>query len=226
MRLYYMTSHEIATKHVLSERRMKLSRFHELNDPFEMKPHSLADKEMRRITEILEKKYFQHTGILCFSDNWRSPVMWAHYADKHRGVCLGFDVAKDEPDVVRQVEYNPERVKVLLDSQKELYGLDQNFIQTIIYTKAHEWAYEREWRVIGKLEHQDPATGYYFVDFGPKLILREVILGCRNDTPVGDIAKLARNNDASVRVCRARPAFQEFAMVENKRIKAINVHPR
>lgn len=125
-----------------------------------------------------------------------------------------------------RVDYNPERVKLVLDREKELYGLDQHFIHTLIYTKAHEWAYEHEWRVIARLEHQDPVTGHHFLDFGPKLTLREVILGCRNDTPVGAIAKLVHDNEASVRVCRARPAFQEFAMVENKRIKALNVHPR
>lgn len=107
MRLYYMTSHEIATNHILIQRRMKLSRFHELNDPFEMKPHSLADTEMRRITALLEREYFPHKGLLCFSDNWRSPVMWAHYADKHRGVCLGFDIAKNDPDEVRQGRLQP-----------------------------------------------------------------------------------------------------------------------
>lgn len=212
---------------MLPERRMKLSRFHELNDPFELKPHTLADKELRRITSLLERDYFSKKGILCFSDNWRSPVMWAHYAEKHYGVCLGFDVASDADDpTVRQVEYNPERVAFMLDREKELFGIDQHFIHTLLYTKAREWAYEREWRVIANLDHKDDATGFYYADFGPQLTLREVILGCRNPTPVGQLAKLVRNNYASVKVWKVRPAFQEFAMVENKSVKPINVSAR
>jgi hypothetical protein len=225
MRLYYMTSHEVATKHILTDRRMKLSRFHELNDPFELKPHSLADKEMRKITRIFQREYFPHKGVLCFSDNWRSPVMWAHYAEKHRGICLGFDVGKDDSSLVCQVEYNPKRVKFLLDREKESYGLDEHFVRTLIYTKAQEWSYEREWRAIATLEERDPATGYYFVDFGQQLALREVILGCRNETPVDDVAKLIRENDAPVRVFKARPALKQFAMVENKLVKAMKVLP-
>jgi hypothetical protein len=224
MRLYYMTSHRIAVDHILPERRMKLSRFHELNDPFELKPYTLEDKDLRKFTDTLEREYFSRRGILCFSDNWRSPVMWAHYAEKHQGVCLGFDVANDVDDpTVRQVEYNPERVRFMLDRDKELFGMDEHFIHTLLYTKAREWSYEREWRVIANLQQKDEGTGFYYVAFGPQLTLREVILGCRNPTPVGQVAKLARNNHASVRVCKARPAFQEFAMVENKSIKPISV---
>jgi len=227
MRLYYMTSHRIAVDHIFPERRMKLSRFHELNDPFELKPHTLTDKKLRSLIDALEREYFSHQGILCFSDNWRSPVMWAHYAEKHNGICLGFDVANDVNDpTVRPVEYNPERVTFVLDREKQLFGIDERFIHTLLYTKAREWAYEREWRVLANLQHQDPDTGFYYVDFGPQLTLREVILGCRNPTPVGRVAKLVRNNHASVRVCKARPAFQEFAMVENKSIKSINVPAR
>lgn len=29
-------------------------------------------------------------GICCFSALFDHPLMWSHYADKHKGVCLGF----------------------------------------------------------------------------------------------------------------------------------------
>jgi hypothetical protein len=54
MRLYYMTSHEIATKFILPEPRMKLSLFDELNDPFELQPYSLDDKDLRKISRALQ----------------------------------------------------------------------------------------------------------------------------------------------------------------------------
>jgi len=37
-------------------------------------------------------------GVMCFSSTWKNPVMWSHYADQHRGICLGFEV----PDVYRK----------------------------------------------------------------------------------------------------------------------------
>lgn len=31
-------------------------------------------------------------GLLCFCETWQSPLLWNHYADRHKGICLGFDV--------------------------------------------------------------------------------------------------------------------------------------
>lgn len=224
MRLYYMTSNDIATNYILPERRMKLSRFADLNDPFELQPHCLDDKELRAMNRVLQTGVGERFGLLCLSDNWRSPVMWAHYADKHKGVCLGFDFpeAPDTP-TVRRVEYNPARIRFKLDRTATRYGIDESYIEALLFTKAKEWAYEREWRTLSGLHEQDATTGFYYVDFGPQLQLREVIVGARNPTPVGQMAKLVRKNQASVQVLKARPAFQEFAMVRNKAVKAINV---
>lgn len=44
--------------------------------------------------------YHEDCGILCFSKNWNNPVQWAHYADKHKGFCLGFDVPDEHPTKV------------------------------------------------------------------------------------------------------------------------------
>ena len=32
--------------------------------------------------------------LACFTENYLSPLMWAHYADSHRGFCLEFDLSK------------------------------------------------------------------------------------------------------------------------------------
>ena len=51
-------------------------------------------------------------GILCFSLNWTSLLLWAHYADNHKGICLGFDL-QDGPDwYVYPVSYVKERPSI------------------------------------------------------------------------------------------------------------------
>ena len=30
-------------------------------------------------------------GFVCFSPHWNNTLMWAHYADKFNGFCLGFE---------------------------------------------------------------------------------------------------------------------------------------
>lgn len=227
MRLYYTTSHEVAVERILPERRLKLSLFPDLNDPFELKPYALADKLLRRVNQALEREYFGKKGILCFSDNWKSPVMWAHYADKHKGVCLGIDAGEMNGESLAQpVSYSAARLQFKLDQTKDLMGIDEQYVRALLYTKAQQWSYEREYRVVASLEVQDEKTGYYYADFGAQLQLREVIIGARNDIPVGQMAKLVRHNGASVQVLKARPAFHQFEVVRNRGIKAISVPAR
>jgi hypothetical protein len=72
----------------LEERRLKQSRVSDLNDPFELVPYDL--------TNLIYRKTFHQTwldvdherGLLCFSGDWKGPVIWAHYSDKHRGLSL------------------------------------------------------------------------------------------------------------------------------------------
>jgi hypothetical protein len=224
MRVYYMTSHRVAAEHILPERRMKLSLFHELNDPFELQPYSLADKELRRINRLLEREYFRRRGVMCFSDSWASPVMWAHYAEKHYGTCLGFEIPERAgKPLALKVGYNNERLKFMLDKTKDLYGIDQAFIQTLLCTKASEWAYEREYRCVADLTIRDDKTGFHYVDFGPELQLREIVVGARNPVEVSEVARLVREPDHEVSVFKARPAFQKFEMTRNKSIRTIQV---
>lgn len=93
-------------------------------------------------------------------------------------------------------------------------------------TKSREWAYEQEYRTVADLKVRDPVSGHFYVDFGPELQLREVILGARNQSPVGQLAKLFRQPEYPVSVFKARAAFQEFAMVPNRRISPIKVRAR
>ena len=102
VRLYYMTAKQWALV-ILREKRLKISTIPELNDPFELLGASIGEKGMRRALEILHAHWARELGMICMTDNWRSPVMWAHYADKHRGLCLGFDVS-DQPDLICEVD--------------------------------------------------------------------------------------------------------------------------
>lgn len=69
MRLYHLTSDDIAIHHILPARRLKLSQFDELNDPFELEAFALGDKKLRRIARLLQRAYFGKKGIICFTDN-------------------------------------------------------------------------------------------------------------------------------------------------------------
>lgn len=227
MRLYYLTSAEIGLI-ILRERRMKLSLYNDLNDPFELLAYALGDKLMRKAHKVLKEHFTKTKGVICFSDNWNSPVMWAHYAQKHYGFCFGFDLPTRGPEqeYVYPMSYEPERLK--FEYEQETWT-DENalkFIRQIMCTKAKAWEYEREWRVSADLKEKDPKSGFYYVDFGEQMLLREVILGTRNAMSVGQVAKVVKAKGplpSSVQILRSRVAHQTFSIVRNIEVTPITV---
>jgi len=222
MRLYYMTAAKWAEV-ILKERRLKLSRFYEANDPFELNLIDSRDPVRREIVKMIEKYHYERTGMICFSAAWDSPVMWAHYAEKHTGICLGFDI---EDKVVSTVEYTDKKVDVEFGSHLPNHGLSVELMNKVLATKSTDWAWEQERRVLAKLTKPDPKNGLYYTDFEEQVQLRDVIIGYRCSWTTADVEVLLGAVSAPVRVCKARPAFGRFAMVEDNQIKPVTVRQR
>ena len=91
MRVYHFINDRYGLEG-LQEKRLKIARINELNDPFEFVGADLSDYEFREAMEDLKDHLNKKLGLLCFSKGWENPVQWTHYADKHRGICMGFDV--------------------------------------------------------------------------------------------------------------------------------------
>jgi Protein of unknown function (DUF2971) len=219
MRVFYMTSTKWAEV-ILKERRLKLARFGELNDPFEL---SLIDNRPRATREVVHRitGHFQTTiGVICFGADWKSPVMWAHYADKHFGVALGFEVADA---LLTKITYSDKKISVPFGEHLPRFGLSEDLLNKIRMTKATDWSYEREFRVESELKIKDPVTGLYYVDFEPQIALREIVIGHRCTWSAASVRPLLRGLAETVRICKARPAFGKFEMIEQRRVKAVNV---
>ena len=96
----------------------------------------------------------EHTGVCCLSETPTSNLMWAHYADAHRGVCIGMEL--DHSDIrlahIVQVRYRDQKVRIppwflkLSESERNDYYKD------IAASKGTEWSYEKEHRLIANLE--------------------------------------------------------------------------
>jgi hypothetical protein len=83
----------------LTKRRMKISTFSDINDPFELAGAKSSDPAVQ---DFLTRHIHQKYGALCFSRKWSNPMLWSHYSDKHKGICLGFEIVGDleEPKYV------------------------------------------------------------------------------------------------------------------------------
>lgn len=222
MRLYYMTSFDTATRFILPEKRMRISQFDRLNDPFELMSVRMEGKHERFVFKLLREHWVKNLGVICMGTHWKSPLMWGHYADNHKGVCLGFDVADVWP---KKMNYEPDRLQHLIKIGEPVGGLTPEAIEQVLTTKYQHWAYEEEWRLFLNLKDKDPINGEYYIAVGSELVLREIILGARCKAPVGSFRKLVGRIDHSVTIIKARPAFESFTMVRQKAIPAIVVRP-
>ena len=113
-------------------------------------------------------------GIFCLSARANCPLMWSHYGDQHRGICIGYSVP--ERTTVHEVKYGGTR---LIEASKVLAMLNgsesagRQVDEAVLLRKARPWRYEREWRLIGP-------QGFHH----STLELEEVVFGTRCSSTV------------------------------------------
>ncbi|MBL4607411.1 MAG: DUF2971 domain-containing protein [Pseudomonadales bacterium] len=203
MRVYHFVNEEFGLKD-LREKRLKISNIMALNDPFELFSPEMSNRDFRKAIKAAKKEVAKKFGVICFSANWQNPVQWAHYANRHSGVCLGFDVPKNCLEKITYIEK-----RVTHDGE-----LGESLVMELLKTKYVDWEYEEEYRAFLPLEQ--PSQEFYYSEFSEKLQLARVIVGAESKLSRSDIAKALGSLKENVEVFKARPAFTRFEMVENK----------
>ena len=200
--------HFVPTKHGLDDiqnRRLKIARIEELNDPFEMWAVAQEDPTLRKAFRKTKNELAQKFGVVCLSLSWDNPLLWSHYADRHRGLVLGFDV---DTNLLKKISY--------VRNRPSMERINQELAVKLLFTKYIDWKYEKEARIYVRLERADPKSRHYFADFNEQLSLREVIAGPLNETPEQEL-RVAVHLDGNVMLRKARLAFKTFKVVEDKR---------
>lgn len=197
----------------LQKRRLKIAELHDLNDPFELFGVEMSNESIRYAFEQMKKELAKNRGLLCFSEDWNNPVMWSHYADRHTGLCLGFEIPEEH---MGKVFYSRKRLVADLEKLSNPSNLTIDDARRFLFTKYAHWRYEKESRSFVTLEDKDPETGLYFANFSDHLKLKCVIVGARSGLSRLDI-KLALGDLASdVETFKARLAFRTFRVVRQK----------
>ena len=121
-------------------------------------------------------------GIFSLSAVNNDILMWSHYADAHRGICIEFtgDSFRDDhchSFIPFPVQYQSEFPAI--DMYK--YGDPRELVRKSVLTKAEQWAYEQEYRVLdmersGRREIPDDLlTGVIFGTRTPDAHREEVL---------------------------------------------------
>jgi Protein of unknown function (DUF2971) len=138
-------------------------------------------KDQRGLLEVINGGYLDvlaKVRMCCFSEINDHTLMWSHYADMHRGVCLVFDFSR----LTNSVRCVPIRVTYATVPQKYNFVRERvngknsptyssRFDATVLGTKTLEWQYEKEVRLIGEepeKKHFD-STALVGIIFGAKI---------------------------------------------------------
>jgi|GEM_PF-3031625 len=98
----------------LTTKRLKVSTIEELNDIYDCAPSvSIDGVHQREATRTFSKQVGERIGLISYTTRDNSHLMWAHYADSHRGMALGFEFSGPRDRVAggRRIVTDPEVLK-------------------------------------------------------------------------------------------------------------------
>lgn len=110
----------------------------------------------------IQRDFGDRLGILSLGETPDVLLMWAHYADCHRGFVVEFDADhaffhQGLPDshlgTVQPVRYSNERPGFSLGAEPMPGGV-AHYLSSVLLTKSPEWSYEREWRMVVDLNDE------------------------------------------------------------------------
>jgi hypothetical protein len=106
---------------------------------------------------VVSREWIESIGVLCLTTSPDNLLMWAHYAQNHTGICLGFDSGFEPFSTALPVRYQEGRARVApLDTASR----EQQLVEKILFVKSPHWGYESEWRCI-KRPVRDDEKAYY-----------------------------------------------------------------
>jgi hypothetical protein len=110
----------------------------------------------------LRQDYSRQIGVLCFSSDPLSVLMWSHYSIAHTGFVLHFDT--DDSFFDRKLRWKggvfggdsifkglPHPSPVTYSSVRKSYYLEDGIPWDVLFNKSEHWSYEREYRSLMNL---------------------------------------------------------------------------
>lgn len=207
---------------VLEERRVKVTTLAEVNDPFEwmpgvIEPDRWEPEDLEGWLKDYRNEMLARWGMVCLSATKSDPVLWAHYADCHKGIALEFDYIDDPSSTdLTEVEYSSDRVcfdPVEITEASRESERAVNMMKQALTTKHRSWKYEQEYRVIVKLSGCTENADKYFIPL-PNDFLTRVILGYDCTTTKAEVRSiLSKSSLDEVKVTRARRSLNKFEIL-------------
>ena len=167
----------------LSRSRIYAPNKQQLNDPFEgtvtrkifddyeQIKHLLSPSAYEYKINLHKKLFIQigYLGIYSLSKTWNNELLWAHYADTHKGFCIEYEKDKLILDKTRTKIF-PKIIKIKYSKKPPVYSLKDadnateeqlllRLLKKLICTKSWSWKDEKEIRVLFKENGEQEING-------------------------------------------------------------------
>lgn len=160
---------------------------------------SLVEDAKPQFPAKFQQRFSNEVGVFSLTEVPNSTVMWAHYADRCRGIAYEFDTddaffspVSSLPVAaglvpIRYADLRPQVTLLDFDFGEE--ALSSRLLAMAFFTKSSEWSYEKEWRLVRPLEQASEVleNQYYFQL--PSTALSAVILGPRSGAELGSVVR-------------------------------------
>lgn len=174
----------------------------------------------RSVLDIMSRKF----GVLSLSEKPTQPLMWAHYAALHEGLLIEFD---EKNTLFQGPEFFP--VEYLTD--RAIYDPsgqpDGEAVEVFSRRKSTHWAYERERRLIVRLELTKKVVvsktkTIYLLPIDP-ILIRSVTLGLRTSATVSqEVTQLLTDAQfAHVKLFKIAAHDTEYKLLRNRIPRAV-----
>jgi len=198
-------------ENIIRDNTIKYGAPNEFNDPFEcmsvigITSFDYTKKQLEEVTRSSGKKYsgdsllgaydgivsrslkdyrngLSKYGILCLSGTWDNVLMWAHYANSHKGIITIFQFDRYHAfyGKMMKVQYKKGVTYFEIDHPNSPMKIWESFS-----TKDTIWEYENEYRVINPPAELHIYDGNGIKPF-PRELLKGVIFGYRISPKVRD----------------------------------------
>lgn len=173
-KLYHYTTLD-AFMRIWLTKRLNFSSVERVNDILETICGSIAVSTFYQAPLIyayneIRKSYKQISFTMDYDSyikGFMSPMMWGHYGNKGKGVCIEFDFDKLQfpkdswkaPVAYKMVVPKTTQIGIDISTKKQIYQFVKKNKRTIFFIKQKSWEQENEYRVIShSAEYIDIST--------------------------------------------------------------------
>lgn len=190
--------------------------------------NSFDELKEKFTNEIIQKvKDARNNALIsCFSKRYDSILMWSHYGDKHKGICIEFD--RTEKDFL-DVKYSKKRCKFDLEdttrrvlgymlSNEEVDVNDKGLIRCIskpFIVKSLDWKYEEEVRCILSPNSEGVSTLEELSLYKMPTNISKIYIGCKVDKTSEEYKKLITiAHENGIAIIQLKTSDDLFSVIE------------